>query len=392
MTKYSGRRTIQTILGAWVALLSMVAFVAPARAAFTPPVALTAAGAGFSPQVDAQSGSIVHAVWAEDVNGVLDIIYSKSTNGGNTWNSEVNLSNTADYGSYNPVFKVDTANTIHVAWEEDVAGNQEIYYRQSTDGGATFSTVKNLSNDAVYSVSPSIDTGAANRIHVGWVAEVGDYSQILYTRSTDLGVTFSAPVNVSGSSYNADVPIVRSKGGTVGVVWQGGGPVYGLYRKLSADNGATFGSALQITADSTTPVSDASLAIDGSNRIHIVASRLNTSTGTTEVYHYRSTDNGATFSSGTNLSNTTENTQLPIVFTTGADHVQVAWSQNYCTDESCFKRLTRRVSTDGGATFGSVNVTRTDTSSIEDSDVEIQGGTAFIVYQESNTVFFMKGS
>src|SRR5438045_1955664 len=55
-----------------------------------------------------------------------------------------NVSNNSDY-SATPQVGVDAAGNIYVVWEDDAANNSNILLSKSTDGGATFSTPQNIS-------------------------------------------------------------------------------------------------------------------------------------------------------------------------------------------------------------------------------------------------------
>src|SRR6185437_5178020 len=84
-----------------------------------------------------------------------------------------NVSNNSDY-SYTPQVAVDSKGTIYLAWEDDTATNSNILFSRSTDGGATFSTPINLSNASDYSFNPRIAISAAGSVDVVWEYETAD--------------------------------------------------------------------------------------------------------------------------------------------------------------------------------------------------------------------------
>ena len=43
-----------------------------------------------------------------------------------------------------PAIAVDSSGNLHVVWQDDTPGNSEIYYKKSTDGGATWTTSQRL--------------------------------------------------------------------------------------------------------------------------------------------------------------------------------------------------------------------------------------------------------
>src|SRR5438132_1606487 len=109
-----------------------------------------------------------------------------------------NLSNngTAEFGQ----IAVDPSGNINVVWDDFNATNSDIFFSRSTDGGVSFSVPKNVSNNTGASVFPGVDA-ATNRgniavdssgnINVVWDDFTPGNSQISLSRSTDGSATFS---------------------------------------------------------------------------------------------------------------------------------------------------------------------------------------------------------
>jgi hypothetical protein len=102
-------------------------------------------------------------------------------------------------------------NKVYVVWSDDTVGNFEIFYRKSTDGGATFGATVNLSNDAADSGSPAIDI-SDNNIYVVWDDFTPGSTDIFYRKSTDGGATFGATVNLSNSIGGSFTPSIAVSG------------------------------------------------------------------------------------------------------------------------------------------------------------------------------------
>ena len=72
-------------------------------------------------------------------------------------NSTVNLSNENSFDQQIAAL----GNKSYVVWADETTGNGDIYFKRSTDGGATFSsTTINLSNNTGSSVNPKISAAA----------------------------------------------------------------------------------------------------------------------------------------------------------------------------------------------------------------------------------------
>ena len=50
----------------------------------------------------------------------------------------------------------------HVTWAGTTPGNNNVYYRASNDGGATFGTQENISNSETMSFSPKLQISGKN--------------------------------------------------------------------------------------------------------------------------------------------------------------------------------------------------------------------------------------
>ena len=201
------------------------------------------AGVTFDPAI-AISGSIVHVVWVDNTLGGFDIFYRRSTDSGSTFPNIIkNLSGSGATGEGLAI--AATGDSVHVVWQDVIAGNSEIFYRRSIDGGATYpNVIKNLSGSTGPSGFPAIAVSETN-IHVVWLDSTPGNFDILYRRSTDGGSTFPNIIkNLSDNAGSSRDPDIAITGGNLYVVWANDvDPMPGvdeiLYR-TSSDNGATF--------------------------------------------------------------------------------------------------------------------------------------------------------
>jgi hypothetical protein len=77
----------------------------------------------------------------------------------------------------------------------------------STDGGASFGSIVNLSNNGGSSFQPAI-TASINNVYVAWFDNTPGDSEIFYKKSTDRRVSFGSIVNLCNDSDNS-VPRCR---------------------------------------------------------------------------------------------------------------------------------------------------------------------------------------
>ena len=120
--------------------------------------------------------------------GDFEILYKRD--GADFDPTTLNLSNNAGE-SLSPAISV-SGNNVHMVWRDITPGNNDILYRRSTDGGATFGPTINLSMDPGDSFDAAIAV-SGNNVYVVWVDNTLGNLDIFYKRSTDGGTTFVEP-------------------------------------------------------------------------------------------------------------------------------------------------------------------------------------------------------
>jgi hypothetical protein len=166
------------------------------------------------PSVSAQ-GSSVHIVW-EDYNG--EVAYMRSSNSGASWSSDTALTNTAAISS-SPSVSVSSS-IVHVTWTDGPDNPFEIFYKRSTNAGLTWSADTRLTNNAAPKGYPNI-TALDQNVHIVWQDErnaSGNF-EIYYKNSTDGGVTFSADTRLTTAAGNSAFASTANNGTYVYLTW-----------------------------------------------------------------------------------------------------------------------------------------------------------------------------
>src|SRR6476646_1158996 len=131
-----------------------------------------------------------------------------------------NVSNNSDF-SFTPQHAVDQSGNIYMVWEDDTNTNSNILFSRSTDGGATFSAPNNISRTSGFSFNPRIATDNHGGINVVWEDFTPGNLDVMFSHSTDGGLTFSTPINVSNDPPDSASPqIAADTGGNIYVVWE----------------------------------------------------------------------------------------------------------------------------------------------------------------------------
>ena len=108
----------------------LLLFPAESYAQWQPDVRLTndpanSRTSGYGAWCIASSGSVVHVVWYDNRDGNNEIYYKRSTDEGISWGTDTRLTNNSAF-SYTPSVTV-TGSVVHVVWHEERDGNAILY-------------------------------------------------------------------------------------------------------------------------------------------------------------------------------------------------------------------------------------------------------------------------
>jgi hypothetical protein len=178
----------------------------------------------------AVEGAVVHAVWMDQLYGAYDIFYGVSRDGGGSWSTPLRLDGDdagAAWSGY-PTLRASQG-VLAVAWEDARNGDADIYFTQSTDGGATFATPVRVDTGdepgAADSHAVALDldptTGA---VVLAWQDQRDGEGYSIYASTSADRVTFAgAAIRVSGALpgfFDTGVPRLACFGGVTHVVYE----------------------------------------------------------------------------------------------------------------------------------------------------------------------------
>lgn len=210
-----------------------------------------------NPDVIVDASSDIHVAW-QDGDGVdTNIKLVTSTDSGVTFGTVDDISETNSVASTNAKL-AEAGGTVYVSWLEG-ADFDQVFVASSADSYT--SSVAVSTNEGISSGHRIIAVGT--NVYTVWQDTIdgatAESHDILFSSSTNSGVDFGTPINLSQSSGDSILPKISASSTNVNVVWRDNtfaddsiNSIDGeVWFKSSSDSGATF-SGLQVISEGTT--------------------------------------------------------------------------------------------------------------------------------------------
>ncbi len=267
------------------------------------------------------TGDTLYLIWGDARDsGVYEVYYKRSTDNGATWSADARLS--ANDSSYStPGSFAFSGSVLHVVWVDARDTSTEIYYKRSEDAGGTWNTDTRLTTDTFECSVPSLAVQGSN-VHLVWEDARDTCHEIYYKRSTNAGDSWGGDTRLSTKDDSVSrFPSVAASGSNVHVVWSDNrdGNLETYYRR-SVNNGTDWGTETRLTTNDSLS-STACIAVSG-DTVHVVW--CDGRDGNSELYYKRSNDNGTTWSTDARLTNDDALSSNPSIAVFGSA-VHIVW-------------------------------------------------------------------
>jgi hypothetical protein len=228
-------------------------------ATFLPPVRVSTAGRNAdlpAIAVDANRNVVVAYIDQDPSNNLLVLNAVRSTDGGATFGAVQSL---AGENSINPLqplsLAFDSKGAAYLAWS---AATAPFTCRMAVaPAGTTFSIIKTISDSTLNAFAPRVAVDRSDAVYVTFYNRYlnADFSfnrEVMLMKSTDGGATFSTPLNVSNNAGQSFFPsVVPDSRGGVSIVWEDdtGNDQSDVFYAHSTDGGKTFGTPVNLSAN-----------------------------------------------------------------------------------------------------------------------------------------------
>jgi hypothetical protein len=222
----------------------------------------------------------IYTIWHDSSNG---IVLRKSIDGGETFDKAISLSKKYSLSFY-PQLAVSSAN-VYATWvsTQNLGTKNEtnnIVFSRSTDAGNTFNNMINLTNNAKLSFDPQISI-SNNHVYVTWLngTFIGKSFPLLrdtlFKSSNDFGATFDNSA-ISLNNYTggwAKDPKIKAFDNKVYASWveKSPGKKNGeIYFRQSIDNGKTFGDIINLSNNTKDSNSHQIILTQGNGNVYVI--------------------------------------------------------------------------------------------------------------------------
>ncbi len=245
---------------------------------------------------------------------------AKTTDGGESWSSPIQASDTAGYLDDKETVCVDSAGNIYMMWDHFTdTDTANLVSTKSTNGGISFQPTQSLGPWEERGGIPYITCTPNGTIYAStWDAEEPGPDMIYITKSIDYGLTWSTPrqINSWGFEDIALITVCATDGDhNVYICFAAGTSLdRDVFVAKSDNGGVSWSEPVQVNDVSVGMQRMVEMHIDDSDTIH--AAWLDARNGEWDIYYSYSNDGGISFSP--NIRITSEG--FPLSFTRPGDY------------------------------------------------------------------------
>lgn len=323
----------------------------------------------------AANGSAVHVVWFDNRDGNQEIYYKSSSDTGVTWSADVRLTNNAS-NSQTPRIVISGTN-LHAVWQDNRNGNYEVYYKRSTDNGANWEPDTRLTSNSSWSLFPTTAVSDSG-VYVLWMDDRDGNRETYFKRSIDNGTTWSSDTRLSNDADWTWSPALAVSQDTIHAVWYesdaGGNLGKDIHYVRSTSAGLTWDPPINLTNDPGVSMGPA-VGASGST-VHVTWE--DNRDGNYEVYYKRSTDNGVNWEPDTRLTSYANASTGSSIDVSGSN-AHVVW-----TDERDYNsEIYYKSSVDNGASWSpDTRLTNNGATSFYNS-ISVSGPAAHVAWYDN---------
>jgi len=171
-----------------------------------------------NPAVAIDADDKLYVVWQDNTQGNWDILIRTSADGA-AWSAERTVTD-SNGNQTNPAIVVDgsLSRNVSVAWQDDRAGNADIYVAVSGNDFVT-KTTSQITSHTANQYEPAITADASNTIYVVWTDQRNGSNDIYYGASSSIGPWTEVAVVTKSNSQSSPAIAAEQTGSILHLLW-----------------------------------------------------------------------------------------------------------------------------------------------------------------------------
>ncbi|MBL0006227.1 MAG: T9SS type A sorting domain-containing protein [Saprospiraceae bacterium] len=317
-------------------------------------------------------GQVVHIVYTDRRDGAGEVFYKRSLDGGMSWDTDKRLTEDDNVFSGRATIAAWN-NQIHIVWMDRRDGNNELYYKRSTNNGNTWSDDVRLTNDGAISEYPSMAL-EFQTLHLVWNDSRNGNHEIYYKRSINGGLSWTADTRITNNTGDSYKPSVAVSDTLVHVLWEDlRNSTSEIFYKTSQNNGNSWSNDMKLSNSA----SDCYAPCISANGTIAFATWDDNRTANSQVYGRRTIDGGSTWKPEINYANTAGEAYSAYHSFSGT-YLSMVYNVSFNDDPDIYGRY----STDAGVNWAGFGGLSNNFSADENPFVAIAGATAHVIWQD----------
>jgi|GEM_PF-4332004 len=302
----------------------------------------------YNPSLAVDASGTLHLAWYDgtDYGGCgsdWDIFYKQKPSGGSWTTTEVVSTESTEYSAY-PSLSVDAAGSVHITWFDETnyggsGSDQDIFYKQKPSGGSWTTTEVVSTESTGLSWNPSLSVDSAGTIHVAWedgtnYGGSGSDPDVFYKRKPSGGswtTTEVVSTESTGLSWNPSLSV--DSAGTVHVAWadrtyySGSGEDEDIFYKQKP-SGGSWTTTEVVSTESTAFSSNPSSSVDYEGTVHVTWDDLTEYGGSgsdRDIFYKQKPSGGSWIAVEVVSTESTSLSKYPTSFVDSKGVLHVAW-------------------------------------------------------------------
>jgi len=161
-------------------------------------------GRDLKPAIRQMSDGTIWIVWSSNRSGGYDLYLKTSQNNGDSWSDDMQLTTDPSLDKMPSLAQMSNG-TIWLVWASDRTGNYDLYYKTSSDFGNSWSGNTQLSGGSTIDSNPCVFQTMDGTIWIFWSrrqASENATDDIYYKHSSDNGVSWSDSFQLTSDNYD----------------------------------------------------------------------------------------------------------------------------------------------------------------------------------------------